>query len=46
VWHNISGSVLSSWWRRHDDAYDIAADSQHGEHRSANREGLKEAAQV
>ncbi len=19
VWHNISGSVLSSWWREHDD---------------------------
>jgi BASS family bile acid:Na+ symporter len=35
VWHNISGSVLSSWWRRHDDDYAIAADSQHGEHSSA-----------
>ncbi|WP_314688828.1 bile acid:sodium symporter family protein [uncultured Bifidobacterium sp.] len=27
VWHNISGSVLSSWWRRHDDKYGIAADA-------------------
>ena len=23
VWHNISGSVLSSWWREHDDKHQI-----------------------
>lgn len=30
VWHNISGSVLASWWRRRDDRYDIPADSHDG----------------
>ena len=30
VWHNISGSVLASWWRRHDDKYEIPADSHDG----------------
>ena len=30
VWHNISGSVLSAWWRRHDDRLGIAADSAQG----------------
>ncbi|WP_028245636.1 bile acid:sodium symporter family protein [Pseudoclavibacter soli] len=35
VWHNISGSVLSSLWRRYDDRHGIAADSHHGEHGSA-----------
>lgn len=24
VWHNISGSVLASWWRRHDDRRALA----------------------
>ena len=37
VWHNISGSVLSSLWRRHDDRHDIAADSRNGERGSAVR---------
>ncbi|KAA8821718.1 bile acid:sodium symporter family protein [Bifidobacterium vespertilionis] len=31
VWHNISGSVLSSWWRNHDDKHAIAHDSANGE---------------
>ncbi|WP_297316992.1 bile acid:sodium symporter family protein [Bifidobacterium indicum] len=35
VWHNISGSVLSAWWRRHDDKHAIDADSDNGEKRSA-----------
>ncbi len=30
VWHNISGSVLSAWWRRHDDKYGIPRDSLDG----------------
>ena len=30
VWHNISGSVLSSWWRQHDDRHAIAAESENG----------------
>lgn len=30
VWHNISGSVLASWWRTHDDRYQIPADSHDG----------------
>lgn len=30
VWHNISGSVLASLWRRHDDKYAIPADSHDG----------------
>ncbi|WP_300768007.1 bile acid:sodium symporter family protein [uncultured Bifidobacterium sp.] len=30
VWHNISGSVLSAWWRRHDDKYGIPADAENG----------------
>ncbi|MFR0590586.1 bile acid:sodium symporter family protein [Bifidobacterium thermophilum] len=30
VWHNISGSVLSAWWRRHDDKYGIPRDSVDG----------------
>ncbi len=34
VWHNISGSVLSSWWRRHDDKYGIAADADNGKIRA------------
>lgn len=35
VWHNISGSVLASWWRTHDDKHAIAADSESGAKRSA-----------
>ena len=35
VWHNISGSVLSSWWRNHDDKHAIAHDSANGEKGSA-----------
>ncbi|MDN6802494.1 MAG: bile acid:sodium symporter family protein [Bifidobacterium mongoliense] len=35
VWHNISGSVLSAWWREHDDKHAIAHDSDNGEKRSA-----------
>ncbi|MEK0245675.1 bile acid:sodium symporter family protein [Bifidobacterium mongoliense] len=35
VWHNISGSVLSAWWRAHDDKHAIAHDSDNGEKRSA-----------
>ncbi len=35
VWHNISGSVLSSWWRNHDDTHAIAHDSANGEKGSA-----------
>ncbi len=31
VWHNISGSVLASWWRRHDDRFGIASGSVNGE---------------
>ena len=31
VWHNISGSVLSSWWREHDDKHQIHPDSDNGE---------------
>jgi BASS family bile acid:Na+ symporter len=30
VWHNISGSVLASLWRGHDDKYGIPADSHDG----------------
>ncbi|MFT9232064.1 MAG: bile acid:sodium symporter family protein [Bifidobacterium sp.] len=30
VWHNISGSVLSSWWLRHDAKYGIKAGSENG----------------
>lgn len=35
VWHNISGSVLSSWWREHDDRHQIHPDSDNGEKGSA-----------
>ena len=35
VWHNISGSVLSSWWREHDDKHQIHPDSDNGEKGSA-----------
>mgnify|MGYP001238706539 CR=1 FL=1 len=35
VWHNISGSVLSSWWREHDEKLGIAHDSENGERQSA-----------
>ena len=35
VWHNISGSVLSSWWRNHDDRHNIHPDSDNGEKGSA-----------
>ena len=35
VLHNISGSVLASWWRRRDDRHAIAADSANGEKGSA-----------
>lgn len=28
VWHNISGSVLASWWRGHDDRRATARDEQ------------------
>ena len=31
VWHNISGSILSSWWRNHDDKHEIHWDSDNGE---------------
>lgn len=31
VWHNISGSVLSAWWRNHDDRLGIDRDSANGE---------------
>lgn len=30
VWHNISGSVLSAWWVRHDAKYGIASNSRNG----------------
>ncbi|WP_080796409.1 bile acid:sodium symporter family protein [Corynebacterium pacaense] len=30
VWHNISGSVLSAWWRRRDDRLGIDPDSLTG----------------
>ena len=30
VWHNISGSILSSLWRRRDDRHGIPADSPDG----------------
>lgn len=30
VWHNISGSVLSAWWRNRDDRLGIPADSVDG----------------
>ncbi|MDN6226963.1 MULTISPECIES: bile acid:sodium symporter family protein [Corynebacterium] len=30
VWHNISGSVLSAWWRRHDDRLGIDPNSLTG----------------
>ena len=30
VWHNISGSVLSAWWRNRDDRFGIPADSVDG----------------
>ena len=35
VWHNISGSILSSWWRNHDDKHEIHWDSDNGEKGSA-----------
>ena len=35
VWHNISGSILSSWWRNHDDRHEIHWDSDNGEKGSA-----------
>ncbi|WEV63696.1 bile acid:sodium symporter family protein [Bifidobacterium sp. ESL0732] len=37
VWHNISGSVLSSWWRRHDEKKGLVAadDSEANEVASA-----------
>ena len=35
VWHNISGSILSSWWRSHDDKHAIHWDSDNGEKGSA-----------
>jgi bile acid:Na+ symporter, BASS family len=28
VWHNISGSVLSSWWRRHDDKHGLVSEDE------------------
>lgn len=37
VWHNISGSVLSSWWREHDDKHRIHPDSDNGEKGSATK---------
>ena len=36
VWHNISGSILSSWWRNHDDKHQIHWDSDNGEKGSAH----------
>lgn len=27
VWHNISGSVLSAWWRKHDDKLGLAQEA-------------------
>lgn len=36
VWHNISGSILSSWWRNHDDRHGIHPDSDNGEKGSAH----------
>ena len=35
VWHNISGSILSSWGRNHDDKHEIHWDSDNGEKGSA-----------
>lgn len=35
VWRNISGSILSSWWRNHDDKHEIHWDSDNGEKGSA-----------
>lgn len=35
VWRNISGSILSSWWRNHDDRHEIHWDSDSGEKGSA-----------
>ena len=35
VWHNISGSILSSWWRNHDGKHEIHWDSDNGEKGSA-----------
>ena len=35
VWHNISGSILSSWWRNHDARHEIYWDSDNGEKGSA-----------
>ena len=37
VWHNISGSVLSSWWREHDDKHRIHPDSDNGEKGTATK---------
>lgn len=34
IWHNISGSVLSAWWRAHDDKHAIAHDCENGEHQT------------
>lgn len=44
VWHNISGSVLASWWRSHDDKYSIPADSHDG-HRVSEPEAALAGAQ-
>ena len=35
VWRNTSGSILSSWWRNHDDKHEIHWDSDNGEKGSA-----------
>ena len=40
VWHNISGSVLSSWWREHDDKHQIHPDSDNGEKGSAAKASM------
>ncbi|MSS13079.1 bile acid:sodium symporter family protein [Bifidobacterium tsurumiense] len=39
VWHNISGSILSSWWRNHDDRHGIDAESANGEHGEMAKQG-------